>query len=177
LRNQEPSINAAYSCINLAHEPLRSGMSAAIRTFHNTADAFFHTACRNIIHRSPKTAFVSLQRLIESNGTAQRSFEGKAFVRSDVIENPLLELDVYLLANFAGNAAKGIRVQVRGTVIGIKPCDIKGGEWKRLLLPLPGGPATMIIRRRVKANRQSRCLPRPACHREGHFSAVALVRR
>ena len=67
--------------------------------------------------------------MFESDGTAQRGFQRKAFARADAVQNPSLELNVYLSANFVGNLAEGARVQFGCAVVRVESLNAK--SWER----------------------------------------------
>ncbi len=69
---------------------------------------------------------------------AARCFDCKALARANVIENPSLELNVYLGTNFGGDFPERAQVQFGCAVICVEPINVKRGEWKTAAFPAAG---------------------------------------
>jgi hypothetical protein len=93
---------------------------------------------------------VGQPRLLEGDWASQCSLDGEAITGGDVVENPLLKLDVNAGADFCWNFVKGAKVQFGCAIVGVEPIYAKTGERKTAALAAAGRPATTIIRGRGK---------------------------
>jgi hypothetical protein len=84
------------------------------------------TTRRHVVHRSPESVFVSQSRLLKRDGTAQRGLKRKALLRGDVIENPLLELNVYCARISLEILRKEPELSSDCAVVRVEPFNAKG---------------------------------------------------
>jgi hypothetical protein len=63
--------------------------------------------------------------VLKSERTAESCLDCKALTISDVIENPLLELEVHLGADFGGDFMERTAIQFGCAVIRIEPINVE----------------------------------------------------
>jgi len=102
----------------------------------------------------PETYSIAVQkacsqpRLLKCDGTAKRCLDRKALASPNVVENPLLEFEVRLGTNWIMWKEPLFSSAARSSALNQSMWKEERG--KRLLFPLPGGPATTVMRGRGK---------------------------